>query len=181
MPYDQAHSHRRSIRLPGYDYSQPGAYFITLVTFNREKRFGKINENGVSLNPQGMLVESVLLTLPCKFPFLVLDAWIIMPDHIHAILFFKDHDYACKSTNIEQDAVITIPRGTAPQSLSSVIQNYKSITSLKINRALDTRGSRVWHRNYYEHVIRNEYELGKIREYIEDNPFNPEDEPFESL
>ncbi len=174
MPHDQAHFHRRSIRLPGYDYSQPGAYFVTVVTFNREKRFGTIKNNEVSLNSQGILVGSALLSLPQKFHFLQLDTWIVMPDHIHAIMSISDHD----SANLTADlaANFTIVRGTPTQSLSSVIQYYKSISTRKINSALDTRGSRVWHRNYYEHVIRNENELGKIREYIENNPFHPVEE-----
>ena len=174
MPYDQALFHRRSIRLPGYDYSQPGAYFVTIVTFNREKRFGTIKNNEVSLNSQGILVGSALLSLPQKFHFLQLDTWIVMPDHIHAILTISDHD----STNLAADpeANFTIIRGAASQSLASVIQSYKSITTRKINSVLDTRRSQVWHRNYYEHVIRNENELDKIREYIENNPFHPDEE-----
>jgi putative transposase len=174
LPYDQALYHRRSIRLPGYDYSQPGAYFVTIVTFNRERRFGTIKNNEVSLKPQGILVGSALLSLPKKFPFLQLDAWIIMPDHIHAILIILDPGSAGHPADMEANFIIA--RGTASQSLASLIQSYKSITTRKINSELDTRGSRVWHRNYYEHVIRNENELVKIRDYIENNPFHPDDE-----
>lgn len=97
-----------------------------------------------------------------------------MPDHIHAILTISDPDSPCHPADM--NANFTIAKGTAPQSLSSVIQSYKSVATRKINSAQENRGSRIWHRNYYEHVIRNEYELDKIREYIENNPFHPEAE-----
>lgn len=167
MPSSLSIHHRRSIRLPHYDYSQAGAYFVTMVTYQRAKLFGEIQNSDVILSGEGRIVNSNLLLLPQNFPFLELDSWVIMPDHLHAILIISEP--LSPKENILNSKSPTPTKGTQPFSLASVIQNFKSTTSRKIRQAKPTT-TPIWHRNYFEHVIRNEHELNLIREYILNNP-----------
>ena len=174
--------HRRSIRLPGYDYSQPGAYFVTLVAEDRLNRFGEISDGEVRLNLAGQCAVSLWQGLPRHFA-IALDEWVVMPNHLHGIIvigadFGKGeasgmHEPATRPGNPPDASPLRShnrPQGTIPGSLGAIVQNYKSTSTRRINGLQGTPGAPVWQRNYYERIIRNEIEWRRIREYILNNP-----------
>ncbi len=154
--------HRRSIRLHDFDYRQAGAYYVTLAAFRREDLFGLQVQDQVRLNDVGQVVAYTWQELTSHFAF-SLDEWILMPDHMHAILFLENTADP-EARGSEQVA------GTLPGSLGAIIQNFKAITTRKINRMRRSPGLPAWQRNYYEHVIRGDRELENIRRYIVENP-----------
>lgn len=179
MIYDPEKHHRRSIRLKGYDYSQPGAYFVTVCTQNRDCVFGHIKNDKMILNRFGRIVHEKWYNIPRHFPQTQSDVFGVMPNHIHGILFIIDvgakhsEDDMQKEERIQPENASPLrypPRGTKPGSLSAIMQNYLSVTTRKINQIRYTSGTKLWQRNYYEHIIRNEEELNQIREYIINNP-----------
>jgi putative transposase len=156
--YDPDRHHRRSIRLKEHDYAQEGAYFITICTRARESYF--------ELYPElRRIVQTQWESLPKRFPNISLDAFVIMPNHLHAIILVGA-------------AFTAAPNGAgaspAPTILGNVVGTFKSLgvkewlQYVKQNH-IDVVGS-IWQRNYYEHVIRNEMELNRVREYVVNNP-----------
>lgn len=177
MNYDPQKHHRRSIRLKDYDYAQEGWYFVTIIVQNRECIFGQVNENKVKLNEIGRIVDYHWEHLSKHFSFIELDEYVTMPNHIHGIVHIVRamHSEANdeKSGNKYDKNASPIrpwPNGTKPGSLSAIVQNYKAITSRKINRIRKTQGQRLWQRNFWEHIVRTERDLNRIREYIRKNP-----------
>lgn len=180
--FDPHHHHRRSIRLKGYDYTQAGAYFVTIVTHQRECLCGEINNGVLQLNPQGQRIAECWEALARHFPFPELDSYVIMPNHLHGIvvltraLIDERRGEAFAETSAQREASAQAnasplpPRGTKPGSLNAVIQNFKSVSTRKINQMQNTAGNIIWQRNYYEHIIHSEPELERIRAYIENNP-----------
>jgi putative transposase len=178
---DAQKHHRRSIRLKGYDYSQPGAYFVTLVTWQRECLFGEVVSGQLRLNPFGRLIHNEWQRLGDRFSRVVLDEWIVMPNHLHGILMVVENDMdnvdvgaRQKSSSETGESSLASPLqavshtgpGVASGSLGAIIGAYKSTTTRLINGLRRTPASPVWQRNYYEHIIRNEDELEAIRAYI---------------
>ncbi|MDJ0539834.1 MAG: glucose-6-phosphate 1-dehydrogenase, partial [Microcystis sp. M53603_WE2] len=127
--------------------------------------FGEIVEGNMEQNLLGDTIEAVWYRLPLNFKFIELDAFIVMPNHIHGIIVIQNYDLE----KTEYDSQYT--HGTMPESLGAIVQNFKSISSRKINRLCGDH-MKVWQRNYYEHIIRNEDSYQKIRQYILDNPRN---------
>jgi len=203
----KAYSHR-SIRLAGYDYSQNGAYFITICTKMRIPLFGEIIDGEMILNDCGNVVISSWRDIIKHFSNVGIDEFTVMPDHIHGIIVL-DRGTACRAENedikdFNNDSITEndlkndetnnhnidsgtaiIDSGTACRaptnsfnsfgkpisgSLSTVIRSFKSAVTKQINEIRNTPGDPVWQRNYYEHIIRNELELSRIREYIKNNP-----------
>ena len=152
--YDPEKHHRRSIRLRSYDYRQEGAYYVTLVTHGRALLFDDPTMRSIA--------ETMWQRIPVHFPFVELDEWVLMPNHLHGVLLFTVRDVRQSES----------PTGSAAASgsLGAVIGNLKSVVARRINRIRKTPGTPVWQRNYYERVIRNERELNTIRRYIRDNP-----------
>ena len=164
---------RRSIRLKDYDYSQEGAYFVTICTHNKMLLF----ENVAMRN----IAKQYWLEIPAHFPNVQLDEWVLMPNHMHGILIITDK---CRATKYCTNNVYNFRRGevtsptpkgaaTAPlqkHTLGQIIAYFKYQTVKSINQTHKTPGNRIWQRNYYEHVIRNEADLNEIRQYILDNP-----------
>ncbi len=173
--FDPPRYNRRSIRLKGYDYSQPGAYFVTLVAKNRVYLFGEIEHGQMRLNDIGRCAADTLTSLQRHFS-MRLDAWVIMPNHMHCILAIHCTGEASDESRIIairpklMDASPQRPIGTNSGSLGAIIQNYKSISTRRINTLRRTPGVQVWQRNYYEHIIRDEADWQKIADYIENNP-----------
>ncbi|MEM3554650.1 MAG: transposase [Candidatus Micrarchaeaceae archaeon] len=197
MPYDPQRHHRRSIRLPGYDYTQPGAYFVTLVTQDRECLFGEIVDGEMHLNDAGHVAERCWRDIPAHFPHITLDVFVIMPNHVHGILWIVGDDMAgaknfsphprTRGENAGDDPGDDMavgaknfsplppppptpslpPRGTS-KTIGSVVRGFKiGVTKwFRQNTSIYT----VWQRNYYEHIIRDEEDLRRIRQYIRDNP-----------
>lgn len=170
MTYDPRKHHRRSIRLKDYDYTQPGAYLVTLVAYNRECVFGEIVNGEMQLNQVGKIADQEWRSQAQHFPNLRLDAFVIMPNHIHAILVITDSENCGnKATHpddlIERSPHQSRPHGPARGSLGAYIGQFKS----RLTKRLGLMGN-VWQRNYYEHIIRNEVEHARILAYIQTNP-----------
>ena len=151
MAYNPEIHHRRSIRLQGYDYKKEGAYFVTICTLQRQNLFGEINSGEMQLNVIGQIVSAIWEKIPCHYSNVELDEFILMPDHLHGIIVI---------TELNENT----------SSLSTIIQNFKSISSRKINRINKNSGMSIWQRNYYERIVRCEQELQNLREYIQNNP-----------
>ncbi len=153
---------KTSNRLPEYDYSQPGGYFITLVTQSRSKIFGELVGDRMTLSPIGEIVRSEWQRTGELRPEFTLDEFVIMPNHFHAILFIKD-----VQQNIHPEFSVAAHRSAQlrrqPRSLGSIVAGFKSAAS----RAA---GQSLWQRNYYDRVIRDEDELNRIRSYVIENP-----------
>jgi len=174
MPYDPQRHHRRSIRLPGYDYTQPGAYFITIVTHQRMPLFGDIVDGEMRLNDAGRVVEGCWLDIPSHFPHVALDAFVIMPNHVHGILWIVETPptgttgaVGAKNFSPLPANAATRPHGTS-KTIGSVVRGFK-IGVTKWFRQHTTIYT-VWQRNYYEHIIRTDDALARIRDYIQSNP-----------
>jgi REP element-mobilizing transposase RayT len=181
--YEPQKHHRRSIRLKGYDYTQPGAYFITLVTYQREYLFGEVVKGEVVLNEWGYLALNEWQRLGQRYEQVIIDESIVMPNHVHGILLIRgksDAVGAGQETTLQiapnffapplPHAPLRDASGVVPGSVGAIVGAYKSTTSRLINGLRNTIGASVWQRNYYERIIRDEAELRHIREYILNNP-----------
>jgi REP element-mobilizing transposase RayT len=182
--YDPDHHHRRSIRLKGYDYAQAGAYFVTICTHNRACLFGDIVDDSIRLNDAGQLVQEVWTVIPTQHPGIAIDEFVVMPNHIHAIImiastttvgaqFIAPHS-APHSGSPGPPATIGTT-GTAgamnhAPTVGAIVRAYKARVTVAINQRQGTRGVPVWQRNFYEHIIRDDDTLDRIRQYIVDNP-----------
>jgi putative transposase len=161
--------HRHSIRLRDYDYSQEGAYFVTICTHNKESIFGDVVNGKMQLNEYGHLVEAEWLKTANIRDNIELDAFVIMPNHFHGILAIVDNcsrgTARCAPTfaNRQFGKIMSA-------SLPAIVRSFKSAVTRRINELRSASNMPVWQRNYYEHVIRNEDDLAEIREYITNNP-----------
>jgi len=158
--------HRRPLRLQQYDYSQVGAYFITICVHNRQHLFGNIADGQMHLNDAGCVAEQCWIEIPRHFNFIELDEFVVMPNHMHGIIVISDirRGTACRAPTLEQFGK------PVPGSLPTIIRSFKSAVTRTVNTIRDTPGIPLWQRNYYEHVIRDEDALNRIREYIITNP-----------
>jgi putative transposase len=184
MNYNPHKHHRRSIRIPGYDYSREGWYFVTICVENKLCMFGKIEQNDMVINHIGRIIDYYWRKLPVHFNNVELDQYQIMPNHFHGIIHIvrAKHSNAtdaitCLNTN-DNASPLQMPYGTKCGSLGAIIQNFKSVTSRKINGIHKSIDTRVWQRNYWEHVIRDDKDLKRIREYIINNPLKWEDDKY---
>ncbi|MBO1224334.1 MAG: hypothetical protein JYX80_07880 [Candidatus Scalindua sediminis] len=156
---------RKSIRLKGYDYSQTGAYFVTICTYNRKCNLGKVINDEVKLNKYGHIVENEWIKTADIRKNVELDTYVILPNHLHAIIMLN-----CRGV-LQYAPTDTSGKLQSPsQTVGSIIRGFKSTVTKQINKLRNTPGSSVWQRNYYEHIIRNEDGLNRIREYIINNP-----------
>ncbi|MBI5664236.1 MAG: transposase [Nitrospirae bacterium] len=197
MTYNRDIHHRRSIRLKEYDYSQAGAYFVTICTQNRECAFGDIVGREMRLNDAGRMVDITWNDLPTHNDNILLDSFIIMPNHIHGIITIVGagskpahvdvahvdsgitYQPGKNRAGLSKDRAGLEPAPTNGTGLSEIVRQLKTFSTRRINQIRNSPGVPVWQRNYYERVIRNEHELHKIREYIINNPSNWEtDENF---
>jgi len=165
--------HRRSIRRRCWDYRAAAAYFVTLLTDKRVCLFGDVENGQIRLNKYGQVIEIEWLRTAEIRPKIELDEFVIMPNHFHAILIIHDDDH------IQTRVKGTATKLTCPPSgsLGAIMAQFKSICTKRINVSRKTPCSRVWQRNYYERIIRNERELDATRQYILNNPVNLSDDP----
>ncbi len=175
MKYDPNRHHRRSIRLRGWDYAGAGAYFVTLVTYNRECLFGQVVDGKVVLSPWGEIVAEEWRRTADVRSNVRLDEFVVMPNHVHGIIWIiaNDDETAVGATNVgaHSRAPLPLPH-RPPKSLGAIIAGFKSIVTKRINIARGTPGMPVWQRNYYERIIRNERALRAVRQYIQNNPLH---------
>jgi len=201
--------HRKSIRLPGYDYSRPGAYFVTICTKDRGCFFGEIVDQEMALNDAGRIMEIVWNELPKFYLGVSTDAFQIMPNHVHGIIILNrsvaTHVGAgpCACPDVmrspwvvkrdgQRDGQRVVkrdgqPRGVAPTttatptgidlvlSLPDIVHRFKTMTTKRYADGVKRHGwprfpGKLWQRNYYEHIVRDDDELFRVREYIMNNP-----------
>jgi putative transposase len=178
MKYDPTRHHRRSIRLKGYDYSRPGAYFITLCTQDRFCLFGEVVDGEMRLNDPGRLVRTEWEMLPRRFPNVELDAFVVMPNHLHGIIVIIDANRVGAGLVPAQNDRATLEDGATTRvapTVGDIIGVFKSRITVEYTRGVKTSGwppfrGNLWQRNYYEHIIRSEESLNRVREYIANNP-----------
>ena len=156
--YDSSKHHRRSVRLEGHDYASAGWYFLTICAARRGEIFGRVVDNGVVLNRFGRIIQEQWSRVGAMREEVTLDEWIVMPDHLHAIVAIQH--------SAPQDETIS-PR--AARSLASLVAGFKSAVTSRINTVREQR-TQVWQRNYWEHIIRDERDLNNTRRYILENP-----------
>ena len=194
MTFDAHKHHRRSIRLKGYDYSQVGAYFVTISVRGRQCLFGDVVEGTMQLNDAGRMVWDIWEALPARFADLELDTFMVMPNHLHGILVLSSHGAPTRGAPTEGQIAShvraplvgapcdnraptagqnTSPRGTA--TLGEVVGAFKSLITVAYIRGVKQHdwqpfSGQLLLRNYHEHIIREEAELDRIREYICNNP-----------
>jgi len=190
--FDPQKHHRRSIRLPEYDYTQPGAYFVTIVAWQRESLFGKVVNEMMKLNNVGEIVQWEWLELPKRLQFIELGAYVVMPNHFHGILIFHENVGATRQglTNARLGNIVIpdvttdgidgspLPHAPQPKSLGAIMAQFKSRVTKRLWKIPSLKGTPIWQRNYYEHVIRNERDLQNKTDYINANPllWNKDDE-----
>jgi putative transposase len=170
-----ATKHRRSIRLKGYDYSQPGAYFVTIVTHERKCLFGKIEDGEVRLNDVGRMVEEAWIEVPNHYPGVECDTFLIMPNHIHAVIVLVGAGPSARPEPNGQPRGVAPTRNALALSLADVVHRFKTLTTKRYTDGVKQLGwnafsGRLWQRNYFEHVIRNDESLHRVRQYIFENP-----------
>lgn len=176
---------RKSIRLREYDYGQPWNYFITICTIHRTCFLGDIRGCDVQLSAIGEIVEAAWHTIPEHYPMVQLDEMVIMPNHVHGILCIRaDEDGMPLDLDLSGAQDVSLAdrsgarkgKGPGKGTLGSIIGSFKSASSRNINKYRGTTGAPVWQTNYYEHVIRDEQSLDRIRAYIAGNPARWEDD-----
>jgi REP element-mobilizing transposase RayT len=156
---------RRTIRLPEYDYSLPGAYFITICTHGQKSLFGEIVDGVMQLNDFGSIVEIEWMKTPQIRHEIELGDFVIMHNHFHAIVIIHDHPVGAYGHT-------PLPEKFASPSrtIGALIRGFKGSVTKSINLFRHTPGQPVWQRNFYEHIIRNEQDMQMISEYIIANP-----------
>lgn len=190
MVYDPKKHHRQSRRLKGFVYASSGVYFITICTRNRSYLFGEISNSEMHLNKFGHIVKEEWLRSAEIRHEIELDAFIIMPNHFHSIVWITNENNIIvratgrsplhtgalpqhTNTSAQQNHR---PKGPKPRSLGSLVGGFKSICKTRINQIRQTPGAPVWQRNYHDHIIRNEKDYDRIRKYIISNPARWEDD-----
>jgi len=171
MRYDPEKHHRRSIRLKGYEYTRAGAYFVTICTKDRACLFGDVSDGVTRLNQMGHIVRQCWLAIPDHFPHVLLDEFVVMPNHVHGIIvIMATHIVGARHAVPLQFGKQEQFAKPVPGSIPTIVRSFKSAATKRINEHRGTPGAPVWQHNYYEHIIRNDGSLHRIREYIATNP-----------
>ena len=174
MKFDPFKQHRRSIRLRGYDYSQAGAYFVTICVQHRECLFGDVIASEMHLNSFGEVMLKWWNELPRYYPPVELDEYVMMPNHMHGIIVITDVGAGSPRPAISFNGETGRgdPAPTEKRTLGQLVGYFKFQATKEINQLRDTPYAKVLQRDYYEHIIRNDREWDAIAKYIRDNPAN---------
>ena len=161
---------RQSIRLKGYDYSQAGGFYVTIVTFRRQFLFGEIVNGEMQVNALGRIVQECWGDIPVHFQNVEVDAFVIMPNHVHEIIFIHEDDPAdadarrstiYRAPTSLHNSALSVEQFGKPStgSLSTIVRTFKAAVTRRAGRELNS--GNIWQRNYYEHILRNQvdYEL----------------------
>lgn len=176
------HMHRQSYRMNGYDYSLEGAYFVTLVTYQRKCLFGDIMGSEITLSEYGKITLNQWLQLPKRFRGSDFSVFSIMPNHIHGIIAIsrgageKHVDHPSKIQPLRPYKSIHV----LPGSLGAIVRAYKASVTFRINCLRGLANPPIWQRNYYDHIIRNEMDYDSIQKYIVANPSTWKDDELSS-
>jgi len=171
MRFDPLRHHRESVRLFGWDYSQSALYYITIVSKDREPDFGKIVNNTIQLSPLGIAVETCWKQIPEHHAGVSLDQYVIMPNHLHGIVIVGNGIYPGRDVQLNVPTK-TIPHRLSPVkgSLSVIVRTFKAAVTTWARR--NGHGYFAWQPRFHDHIIRDEEDLARIREYIRENPLN---------
>jgi REP element-mobilizing transposase RayT len=197
MVYIPGKHRRRSIRLPGYDYSRPGGYFATLCVQNHECLFGHVSDGKMHLNALGRIADDFIFEIPKRYPGMVGDCHIVMPNHVHVVLMITDgvgrgafpvgaiHDLPLQLPLHElplQPPQIPYPLDPVEREkyrlqrramlIPKSVGFYRMNVSKRVNIIRGTPGIPLWQRNYHDNIIRTQQSLERIRRYIRSNPAN---------
>lgn len=173
MKFETSKNQRSSIRLKEFDYSQSGGYFVTICTYKGECLLGNVINGEMRLSKSGDIVNKFWHKIAGHFPNVKTDVFVVMPNHTHGIIFITDE---CRG-GVSPPLRCHQGEETSPlqkRVLGQIIAYFKYQTTKQVNQILNTAGTSLWQRNYYEHVIRNEYDLRQIREYIVNNTLKRE-------
>ncbi|MBT3278945.1 MAG: hypothetical protein HN909_05780 [Phycisphaerales bacterium] len=181
MEFDPHIHHRRSIRRRGQDYARAGAYFITLCAENRKSIFGQIRQETMQLYPLGHAAVQCWETIPSHFPHVRLDSFVVMPNHLHGILFLDD---SCQEPPLPPNVPPVWPPETKTPSrtIGSIVRGFKIGVTKWAKQHTSIQA--IWQRDYFDRVLRDQEELVRARNYIANNPLqwaidkdNPECRP----
>lgn len=166
MPAMDSERRRKPTRLRGYDYRTPALYHVVSTTQGNICRFGEVRNGLMRANPIGQMIAEIWQAIPEQFPTVSLDASIVMPNHLHGVLFIEPQ-----------------PEDAPGPSLGDVMKWFKTVTTVRYSRGVKEAGwppydGRLWHRNYYDHIVRDDRDLDRIRDYIEANPANWNEDRF---
>ena len=154
---------RRTFRLRGYDYTQPGAYFVTICTAERLCVLGDVVDGQVALSRDRRIVARAWTGLANHYGHVEFDAFVVMSNHVHGVIMLADAINETGRAGLK-------PAPTTRHALREIVRAFKTFSARRVNIDRDSIGEPVWQRNYYEHVVRNERELEAVREYILANP-----------
>lgn len=190
MTYDPQKHNRQSPRMQGYDYGSPGWYFVTICTHDRQCIFGEIIDGKMALNKCGRIAQQEWKKTESIRDNVILDAFVIMPNHMHGIVGIVDSDNnvgAYRHTPPHRHTPLRDTKSSTEsgsrnenqngrkfqspsKTLGAIVRGYKSAVTTQINKKQDATGQSVWQRNYHDHIIRDEQSLERIRYYIIHNP-----------
>jgi REP element-mobilizing transposase RayT len=162
--------HRRSIRLAGYDYTNVGAYFITICGYQRQLLFGEILANEMLLSPLGKIIKTEWEQLPKRFANIQLGSYSVLPDHMHGIIYITE-DAGNEHTNRKFG-------GMVPGSIPDIVRAFKSSVTNRYRYHTSIPTTPIWQRNYYERIIRDMHELEMITGYIDANVERFSEDPY---
>ena len=155
---------RKSLRLAHVDYASSGAYFVTICVKEMKQALGKIDSGQMNLNQLGHIAEQEWSTLPHHYDNVELDEFVIMPNHMHGILWIA-------GTNSAQEAVgAGLKPAPTQHGLSEIMRGYKTFSARKISKLRNSVSSQFWQRGFYEHIISDEVDLENHRGYVINNP-----------
>jgi len=163
---------RKALRLAGYNYATPGAYYITICTHGRKSIFGMIEDRTMNLNDYGRIVEKCWFNLPDHYPNIQLGEWIIMPNHIHGIIEIVTVGAGSQTLPNVRAGLKPAPTTKKHHGIPEIVRAFKTFSSRRINKLRNTPGTPVWQRNYFEHIIRNKKSMQQISNYIRNNPLH---------
>jgi REP element-mobilizing transposase RayT len=179
MKYNPEIHHRRSICLKGYDYTQPGAYFVTCCAHKRAETFGRVSRGEIELSALGQIISDEWLRSAKIRQEIQLfeDEFVVMPNHIHAIVRIIEtsgiegaRPLNGRTPSAPTDTSQPVPLRRVRRSLGSFLAGFKASVTSRAKRELNM--TNIWQRNYYEHIIRNEVEFNNIWNYIDTNPLH---------
>ena len=164
MPVSENSPQRKPIRLKEFDYSAPGAYFVTMVMHDRKELLGTVENGQMILSTEGNMVRQAWFELPRHYTNVSLDEedFVVMPNHVHGIIVLSD--------------ITSSDRLLSGCALTEIIRAFKAFSARRINLHRGISGVPVWQRSFYEHVLRDEEEWDRARKYILQNPRNWQDD-----
>ncbi|OFY61219.1 MAG: hypothetical protein A2V50_01945 [Bacteroidetes bacterium RBG_19FT_COMBO_42_10] len=168
-----AHTNRKTIRLQEYDYTFPGWYYITICTDERKNLFGIITNGKMIHNRAGNILEEEWIRTKEIRKNIDLDYYVIMPNHLHGIIIINSRGESNSpqdKTGRMQYAPTNVKFKSPSQSLGAIVRGFKSAVTKRLREISGNPELKIWQRNYYEHIIRNDLDLHNIRQYIENNP-----------